>query len=69
MLLRHIEGCAQITPPDSAAALRELRRRWDTYRKGMSAARLADRLDIDAVRRAAAVENDLAVFLAEIGLI
>ncbi|MFA7504698.1 MAG: RloB domain-containing protein [Burkholderiaceae bacterium] len=69
MLLRHIDGCAQLAPPDSTAAVRELRRRWDDYRKGMSAARLAERLDLDAVARAAAVENDLAVFLAEIGLV
>lgn len=69
MLLRHIDGCAQLSPPDSTAAVRELQRRWEDYRKGMSAARLAERLDLGAVLRAAAVENELAEFLTEIGLV
>ncbi|AJA10888.1 MULTISPECIES: RloB domain-containing protein [Sphingomonadales] len=68
-LLHHIDGCERLDPQSTAGALRELRRRWNDYQKGMSANRLAERLDLDAVHRAAAVEQDLAVFLTEIGLV
>jgi hypothetical protein len=65
-LLRHLQGCQMLRPMTSASAMDELRRRWPQYRKALPAMRLADRIDEDAVRRAAAVEGVLKDFLAEI---
>lgn len=69
LLLRHLDGCAQLRPPLSAIASQQLLARWPDYEKAMPAARLAERLDRAAVARAAAVEVELAVMLQAIGLI
>jgi hypothetical protein len=42
---------------------------WPGYRKGMPAARLAERIDHGAIARAAAVEAALAGLLTTIGFI
>lgn len=68
VLLRHLDGCSQLRPRSTAIAQTGLSARWPSYQKGMPAIRLADRLDIAAVQRAAAVEPELAVLLHEIGL-
>lgn len=67
LLLRHFEGCQQLQPPISAQALVELRQHWPEYAKGMSALRLAERIDHAAIQRALQVEAELAGFLLDIG--
>jgi hypothetical protein len=69
LLLRHLDGCAQLRPPTTAVSAQQLGQRWPTYAKGMPAVRLAEKLDLAAVTRAAAVEPELAVVLQVIGLI
>ena len=68
VLLRHFEGCHDLRPQTSRAALSELLRKWPDYRKGMPERRLSQRLDLEHVRRAAGVEGDLKNFLTRIGL-
>jgi hypothetical protein len=69
VLLRHLDGCAQLRPPSTAVAAQQLAARWPTYRKALPAARLAERLDRAAVARAAAVEAQFAELFQLIGLI
>lgn len=69
LLLRHLDGCSQIRPPSTALAGQQLANRWPGYAKAMPAVRLAERLDLPAITRAAAVEPELAILLREIGLI
>lgn len=69
LLLRHLEGCAQLKPPSTPVAMGQLQQRWAGYEKATPAARLADRLDRAALARAAQVEPDLATLLEAIGLI
>ncbi|MGE0664918.1 MAG: RloB domain-containing protein [Sphingomonadales bacterium] len=66
-LLRHLQGRAQNRPATTAAARQALLRDWPEYTKPMPRAQLARRLNLEAVRRAAAVEPDLAGLLAAIG--
>lgn len=69
LLLRHLEGCAQRRPGSTALAMTALSQAWPGYRKGMPAARLAERIDHGAIARAAAVEAALAGLLTTIGFI
>ena len=69
LLLRHLPGCESLRPPTSGAALRELNRRWPEYVKGMAANEIRRRLDLSAVKRAAAVEPELRSFLTAIGIL
>ena len=69
MLLRHLLGLAQHRPPDTRGAEQALAREWPDYRKPMSAANLARRLDGDALVRAARVEPELRALLTCLGLI
>lgn len=69
LLLRHLDGCAELRPPSTPIAGQQLSARWPEYTKAMPAARLAGRLDFAAVARAAAVEPELAIMLRHIGLI
>lgn len=66
LLLRHLDGCATLRPATTPLAEAALRHRWPEYTKGMSAADLAKRIDAAGVRRAAAVEPELATFLQAI---
>lgn len=68
MLLRHLDGCAQLRPPTTNVASQQLAARWPGYAKATPATRLADRIDGAAVTRAVAVEPELAVLIAVIGL-
>ena len=68
LLLRHLADCAALRPPTTPIAEAALRQRWPDYGKGMAAAQLARRLDVAAVRRAAAVEPTFAEFVSTIGL-
>ena len=63
LLLHHLGGFEQARPPTAALAMEALVRQWPEYRKGLAAARLAERLDELAVRRAASVEPELRAFL------
>lgn len=69
VLLRHLEGKAANRPPDTPGALRALEREWPEYRKGMTRANLARRIDRDAVLRAADVEAELKALLYCIGVL
>ena len=69
LLLRHLEGCAQLRPPSTPLAEAQLRQRWADYEKALPASRLAARLDLAAVKRVAHVEPDLAALLTVIGLL
>jgi hypothetical protein len=68
-LLRHLDGFAQNRPPTCAFAEAILKSDWPDYRKPMTKIQLARRIDLDAVRRAAAVEPSLSAFLSEVNLI
>ncbi|MER8437364.1 hypothetical protein NKH36_29630 [Mesorhizobium sp. M1312] len=65
-LLRHLAGYATHQPPTTQVAMQQLLQQWPEYVKNMSASQLATRIDIEALRRAMAVENELRDFLAAI---
>jgi hypothetical protein len=67
LLLRHFERCSRLRPPTAAVALRELRRRWPEYEKGISAAELANRIAEAEIRRIMTVEPELRRFLIDLG--
>jgi hypothetical protein len=67
LLLRHLEGCRDRRPATPALGIAELARYWPGYAKGLSATRLAERINEIAVRQALGVEPELADFLASIG--
>jgi hypothetical protein len=69
LLLRHLDGCAQKRPATTALAIAALAQQWPAYKKGMAAARLAERIDQSAVARAAEVEPELAALLGEAGIV
>jgi len=69
LLLRHLPGHAARRPPNNRATQIALLQDWPDYRKPMSRAELASRLDLDSVLRAAAVEKDLSLLLKCIGLV
>lgn len=68
LLLRHLPGCTTRRPPDTPEAVRVLQREWPHYKKPLSRATLAGRIDRDAVRRAAGVECELRALLRCLGL-
>jgi hypothetical protein len=67
-LLRHLPGCRNHRPP-RGASLAAIQREWPGYDKGMSAQDLAQRIDLDCVRAACTVENELRRFLQRLGLL
>jgi len=69
VLLRHLPDRAARRPPDTPEAQRALEREWLDYRKPMSRTLLGRRIDLPAVRRAAAVEPERAGLLRCIGLL
>ena len=68
-LLRHLEGFAQRRPPTSALALTALRSTWPENQKPMTKMKLARKIALEAVHRAAAVEPALSLFLHQIALL
>lgn len=62
LILRHLPGCATRQPPTTAIAMQQLLQQWPEYEKTMSASQLAARIDLGALRRAAAVEDELRAF-------
>jgi len=68
VLLRHLDACVALRPPTTPAAEAALRQRWADYSKPMDGARLSRRLDHAAVLRVIAVEPELEILIAAIGL-
>ncbi|HMK90345.1 MAG TPA: RloB domain-containing protein [Methylocystis sp.] len=62
-LLRHIDGLSHKRPTTTAEAITTLRSRWPEYRKPMTRMQLAKRIDLDSLKRAAAVEPSLSSML------
>lgn len=69
LLLRHMPNCSARRPPTCADAEQALKRIWPGYEKPMPRARLAERINLGAVRQAAEVEPDLKAFVGTIGLL
>jgi len=69
VLLRHLEGCQQRRPPNSAASLAALRAEWPEYEKAMSAQRLGARITLDRIRQACGVETELRALLMNVGVL
>ena len=69
LLLRHLRGRAMHQPSDTSGARRALEREWPEYRKPMTSIALAQHVNLDAVKRAAATEPELMQFLRCLGLI
>lgn len=69
LILRHLPGCGRHRPANTQIAMRQLRQQWPQYQKPMSAVQLATRIDLEALRRAAEVENELRAFLVSIELV
>lgn len=67
LLLRHFAGHQNDDPPSSALAGQALNKLWPEYQKPMEKRDLARRLDIQAINRAAAVEDGLTKFLRLLG--
>lgn len=68
-LLRHLLGFGDRRPPTSANAAATIKSNWPDYRKPMTRMQLARRIDLDGIRRAAAVEPSLSSFLHQITLL
>ena len=68
LLLRHLPGRADRRPPATAEAVKALQKEWPEYAKPMTRHGLSQRLDLEAVRRAAQVEDQLARLLHTLGL-
>ena len=69
LLLNHMPGCDQLRPATSGLALQQLQVRWPQYHKGLTAVELQPRVDLVAIKRAAAINPQLCKFLLEIGLL
>jgi len=68
MLLRHLASKVANRPLNTPRAVKALEKEWPEYKKPMTRAKLALRIDRDAVLRAAGVEADLQALLLYIGL-
>jgi hypothetical protein len=69
LILRHLPGCATRRPASTQIAMQQLLQQWPEYEKTMSAMQLATRIDLEALRRAAKVEDGLRAFLVSIELL
>lgn len=68
-LLRHFNGCVMRRPPTNIATQEAILNEWPQYKKAMSRAELARKINLDSVVRAAVVERDLMDMIRCIGLI
>jgi hypothetical protein len=68
-LLRHLVGQQNARPQTSDLASQALTRIWTEYHKPMAAMHLAGKIDLQALRRGCLVEETLAGFLDQIGLV
>lgn len=69
VLLRHIEGRATHRPLTTPLSQEAILKEWPDYRKGLTRADLATRIDLASLMRAANAEPDLAVLLRCLGII
>lgn len=69
LLLRHLDGYRDVRPSSPQTAISRLEKHWPEYEKGISKYRLAEKLRIEDVLRAAEVELELAAFLKDIGFL
>lgn len=69
VLLRHHEGRTAHRPPDTPRAQAAIEREWPGYRKPMRRAELAQRIDLAALQRVAAVKPELACLLRCVGIL
>ena len=69
LLLRHFAGHETKRPKTAIASAKQLVKQWPGYTKGMSRQDIAKVLSLEAVRRAATVEQELKSFLTDIGLV
>ena len=69
LLLRHFAGQETKSPKTAAVSAKQLVKQWPDYKKAMSRQDIAKVLNLDAVRRAATVEQELKSFLIFIGLV
>ena len=69
LLLRHIPGCNNVHPQTAKQCIRELRKYWPNYYKGMTASELRTNIDQSLVELAARTLPELQRFLVAIGLI
>jgi hypothetical protein len=67
LLLRHMDECKNLRPQTANDALSTLQKKWPNYQKGMSAIKLLEKFDFDAVSRVTEVEGELHAFLLAIG--
>lgn len=66
-LLRHLPNCAQLRPPTSVLANRELIDKWPGYQKPMSRIQIAKNIGLNGLTQASAVEHEFRSFLNELG--
>jgi hypothetical protein len=69
LILRHLPGCGTRRPASTQIAMQHLLQQWPEYEKVMSAMQLANRIDLEALRRAAKVEGELRALFASIELL
>ncbi len=65
-LLRHLPNCSQLRPPTSVLSNSTLVRNWPTYQKPMTRVEIARMIDIDRIKQALQVEDELRAFLADL---
>ena len=68
LLLRHFAGHETRRPRTAVASAKLLVKQWPGYQKAMSRQDIAKVLSLEAVRRAAAVQQELKSFLVLVGL-
>ncbi len=68
LLLRHLDGCADLRPQTTHIAMQQLLQRWPEYRKAVAAVRLAERIDLAGTRRVALADANFAALITAIGL-
>jgi hypothetical protein len=66
-LLRHLPNCAQLRPPTSALANKELIAQWQNYQKPMSRIQIAKNINFNGLTQASSVEHEFRSFLNELG--
>jgi RloB-like protein len=69
LILRHLQGCAMRRPASTQISMQQLLQQWPEYEKTMSALQLATRIDLEALRQAAKVEDELRAFFTSIELL
>jgi hypothetical protein len=69
LILRHLPGCATRRPPSTQIAMQQLQQQWPEYEKPMSATQLASRINLEGLRQAAKVEDELRALFISIELL